>query len=600
MTKSSQFNALNQLQPLRKLFAYIWPYRLRLLIATLALLVTSAITLLMGQGLRMVIDQGIGGGSMSFLNGVVIVLLCVTVVYAMAVYVRFYLVTWLGERVSADIRQAVFEHIVELHPSYFEENSSGEIASRLTTDTSLLQSIIGSEISMALRSSITATGGLIMMGITNLKLMAVVLAVIPAVVIPLVLFGRKVKRLARASQDSIADVGSYASEIIQNIKTVQSYTQENTEKKRFGDIVEHAFGIAKQRISQRALLMAAVMLLLFVGLAVMVWIGGRDVINGDMSGGELAAFVFYAMLVALGMATISEVYGELQRAAGATERLLELLAVESLIDSPAERAKATTITTTITTAGQISLPIIQFKQVEFSYPSRQDTKAIAEFSLDVLRGSSIALVGASGAGKSTVFELLQRFYDVQQGEILIDGRALPDYDPKELRAKMAIVAQQPILFSGDVASNIRYADPDATDKQIRDAAIAAHADEFIKKLPQGYNSFLGDRGVRLSGGQRQRVAIARALLKDPEILLLDEATSALDSESEHQVQQALIELMQSRTTIVIAHRLSTIMNADQIIVMDSGRIVETGKHNDLMSNSARYAELARHQFDRIA
>ena len=592
MTNSSQLNGLKQLQPLRKLFAYIWPYRMRLLIATLALLVTSAITLLIGQGLRLVIDQGIGGGSMSFLNGVVVVLLCVTVVYALAVYVRFYLVTWLGERVSADIRQAVFEHIVELHPSYFEENSSGEISSRLTTDTSLLQSIIGSEISMALRSSITATGGLIMMAITNLKLMAVVLAVIPAVVIPLVLFGRKVKRLARASQDSIAGVGSYASEIIQNIKTVQSYTQENTEKKRFGDIVEYAFGIAKKRISQRALLMAAVTLLLFVGLAVMVWIGGRDVINGDMSGGELAAFVFYAMLVALGMATVSEVYGELQRAAGATERLLELLAVESLIAAPAAPAK--------TASDQLSSPIIEFKQVGFAYPSRQDTKAIAEFSLDVLRGSSIALVGASGAGKSTVFELLQRFYDVQQGEILIDGRALPDYDPKELRAKMAIVAQQPILFSGDVASNIRYADPNATDEQIKEAAIAAHADEFIQKLPQGYNSFLGDRGVRLSGGQRQRVAIARALLKDPGILLLDEATSALDSESEHQVQQALIELMQSRTTIVIAHRLSTIMNADQIIVMDNGRIVETGKHNDLMSNSAHYAELARHQFDRIA
>ena len=592
MSQEISVKGIAQLRPLRHLFLYIWPYRRQLLIATLALLVTSVITLLMGQGLRVVIDQGIGGGSMEFLNRVVYVLLLVTGFYAAAVYIRFYLVTWLGERVSADIRKDVFDHIIELHPSYFEENSSGEIASRLTTDTSLLQSIIGSQVSMALRSSITAIGGLVMMVVTNIKLSIVVLAVVPIVVLPLVFFGRRVKRLARASQDSIADVGSYAGEMIQNIKTVQSYTQETTEKRRFSDVVEHAFSVAKKRISQRALLISAVMLLLFIGLAAMVWIGGRDVINGTMSGGELAAFVFYAMLVAMGMATVSEVYGELQRAAGATERLVELLSVETLIDAPdqsfgiADKSKAT--------------PLIAFKNVGFAYPSRMSSQALSDFSLEIGRGKSIALVGASGAGKSTVIELLQRFYDPQQGEILLDGVRLQDYEPKELRQKMAIVAQQPTLFSGDVASNIRYGLPDASDQQVVEAAKAAHADEFIEKLPQGYESFLGERGVRLSGGQRQRVAIARAILKDPEILLLDEATSALDSESEYHVQQALVELMQSRTTIVIAHRLSTIVNADLIVVMDHGRIVESGKHADLIANSEHYAALARHQFDRIA
>ncbi len=585
---------LSQLKPLRSLFAYIWPYRLRLLVATFALLITSAITLLMGQGLRVVIDQGIGNGSMAFLNGVVIVLLAATGVYAVAVYVRFYLVTWLGERVSADIRQAVFEHIIELHPSYFEENNSGEIASRLTTDTSLLQSIIGSEISMALRSGLTASGGLVMMLVTNIKLSMVVLAVVPTVVIPLVLFGRRVKKLARASQDSIADVGSYANEMIQNIKTVQSYTQENNEKERFAGVVENAFEIAKKRISQRALLIAAVMILLFVGLAIMVWIGGSDVISGKMSGGELAAFVFYAMLVAMGLATVSEVYGELQRAAGATERLLELLSVKRLIEAPVRDNNLDE------DKESASAPLIQFKDVCFSYSSRLNTQALSDFSLDVYRGKSIALVGASGAGKSTVVELLQRFYDPQKGEVIMGGRRLQDYDPKLLREKMAIVAQQPTLFSGDVLSNIRYGRPDASHEEVVQAARSAHAHEFIEKLPDAYNSFLGDRGVRLSGGQRQRVAIARAILKDPEILLLDEATSALDSESEHQVQQALVELMQSRTTIVIAHRLSTIMNADEIIVLDQGRIVERGKHADLVANSAHYAALARHQFDRIA
>ena len=583
-----------RLRPLRHLLGYLLPYKSRWIGATVALLLTSALTLTLGQGVRAVIDSGLSDQSTAFLNLAAMVLMLLTIVYAAGTYVRFYLVSWLGERVSADIRQDVFDHIVELQPCFFEENGSGEIASRLTADTTVLQTIIGSSVSMALRSSLTGLGGLVMMFITNIKLTVLVLIAVPLVVLPLVLFGRRVKHLARASQDSIAVVGSYAAEIVQNIKTVQSYTQETREKQRFAEHVEGAFEIARQRIVQRAMLMAAVVLLLFSGLTTMMWIGGGDVISGVMSGGELAAFVFYALLVAMGMATVSEVYGELQRAAGATERLVELLSV----DQKMLREKSTSHQSPRETGknDRQTLDKLAFRAVSFAYPSRPEQPVIKDLSLRVEEGSCVALVGMSGAGKSTLFELLQRFHDPDLGEVVVDGMPLKTFDPVDLRKKLAIVSQQPVLFSGDVASNIRYGVPDASDDAVERAARDAYAHEFIQQLPEGYHSFLGEGGVRLSGGQRQRVAIARAILTDPEILLLDEATSALDSQSEHHVQQALDRLMQSRTTMVIAHRLATVREADQIVVMEQGTIVDSGTHQELLDRSAHYSRLARNQF----
>ena len=423
---------------------------------------------------------------------------------------------------------------------------------------------------MALRSTLTTLGGLIMLFVTNALLVFKVIWVVPLVILPMSLFGKRVKRLSRDSQDSIADVGSYAGEIIQNIKTVQSYTQEQQEKVAFSRQVERAFIFARRRIKHRAFLIASVIMMVFLALAVMLWFGGRDVINGVMTAGELAAFIFYAMLVAMGVATISEVFSDLLRAAGATERLIEILAVESLIDQQC----ADDIT------GLLKAELA-FNKVNFYYPSRPKQPALVDFSLRLPEGKVIALVGPSGAGKSTVFELLQRFYDPQAGQVLLDGVNISRLDPQVLRQQMAVVSQQPVLFTNDVASNIRYGKPAASDDELIAAAKAAYAHEFIARLPQGYESFLGEQGVRLSGGQKQRIAIARAVLKDPRILMLDEATSALDTESEYHVQQALTALMQGRTTVIIAHRLSTILHADSLAVMDKGRLVAQGDHASL-------------------
>jgi ATP-binding cassette subfamily B protein len=405
--------------------------------------------------------------------------------------------------------------------------------------------------------------------------------------VPILFYGRKVRTLSRESQDTIANVGTYAGEIIQNIKTVQSYTQEATEKLSFAKEVENAFFVARRRVSQRAWLIAVVILLVFSALSAMLWVGGRDVLAGNMSGGDLGAFVFYAIIVASGVATLSEVFGELQRAAGATDRLVELIEAPSEILAPAQGAIAP-----ISLAAELS-----FDKVNFCYPSRPDELALDDFSLLIEEGKSLALVGPSGAGKSTVFELLQRFYDPQSGHVNLAQEDIRQFDPHDLRQQLAVVSQQPALFSADVSYNIRYGKPDATDEEVEAAARAAYAHEFICKLPEGYGSFLGEQGVRLSGGQRQRVAIARAILKDPRILLLDEATSALDAESEHQVQLALEKLMQNRTTIIIAHRLSTILHADKIAVLDRGKIVATGSHSELMQSSELYQRLAKLQFD---
>ncbi len=571
---------------LLSLMQFFKPYKLQMWVFITALVFTAAITLSIGQGLRMVIDQGFVQQSLEHLNQAIMFIVIASVLMALGTYVRFYLISWLGERVTADLRKAVFDHIVGLHPAFFETTRSGDIMSRLTSDTTLLQSIIGSSASIALRSSISFTGALIMLLVTNFKLSLMILLGVPLVLMPILIFGRRVRKLSRDSQDSIADVGSYAGEIIQHIKTVQSYTHEQHEKRAFSAEVERAFLIARTRVRQRAVLMAVVILLVFGALSGMLWVGGSDVINGKMTGGDLGAFIFYAILMATGVASLSEVYGELQRAAGATERLMELLHADSAIlisDTPFDQVD--------TLPAQLAL-----RNIRFCYPSRPGQPALDDFSLEIGEGSIVALVGPSGAGKSTLFDLLQRFYDLQQGEICFGEVNIRQLTPTNLREQIAVVQQQPTLFTGDVMYNIRYGNSEASDEQVIAAAQAAHADEFIRQLPEGYHSDLGEQGVRLSGGQRQRIAIARALLKDPRILLLDEATSALDAESEHKVQLALDKLMKGRTTVIIAHRLATILHADSIVVMDQGKMVAQGSHQQLIQSNPLYARLAELQF----
>jgi len=570
------------------IFSFIKPYKLMLSLALLALLTTAVINLSLGQAVKLVIDNGFIAGSAQQLRDTILGLLALVSLLAVGTFSRFYFMSWLGERVSADIRKAVFNRIVTLHPSYFEENRSGELTSRLTTDTALLQSIIGSSFSMALRSVFILMGGLAMLFITNLKLSLAVIVVVPVILIPMFIYGRKVRTLAESSQGAIADIGTYAGEIIHNVKVVQSYTHEAKEQLAFGHEVEKAFIVAKHRIKQRSFLIAIVIFLTFSAISSMLWVGGMDVLSGKMTGGELGAFVFYAIMVAMSVATIAEVYGELQRAAGSATRLLDLLKVESEIK---QLPQPTAIKADALTA-------ITFEQVSFYYPSRPDTPALAAINLTIPTGKTVALVGPSGAGKTTFFELLQRFYDPQQGKITFNDTDITQLRLTDLRDAMGMVPQQPILFSSDVWHNIRYGNPQASDAQVIEAAKRAHADTFIEQLPAGYASFLGEQGVRLSGGQKQRIALARAILKDPDVLLLDEATSALDAQSEHHVQAALNELMQNRTTLIIAHRLSTVIDADLIVVMDKGRVVATGDHQSLLNSSPLYKQLCDLQLDK--
>lgn len=579
---------------LLSLWQFMTPYKKTLIGASIALVLTAGITLSIGQGVRLLIDDGFVAQSTDALRQAVFVILGLSLLMSVGTFTRFYLVSWLGERVSADLRKAVFNHIITLHPSFFETNRSGEIMSRLTTDTTLLQNIIGSSFSMALRSSLTFVGALILLLITNLKLSLIVLACVPLVLLPIMLYGRRVRKLSKKSQDSIADVGSYAGEIIQHIKTVQSYTREPHEKQAFENEVETAFKIAKRRVWQRAFLIATVILMVFGAITGLLWIGGNDMLSGKMSGGELGAFIFYAIMMASAVATISEVYGELQRASGATERLITLLNEKSDIMSAS--SPLTNDTSFSENDSENKPHFAQFSNVNFSYPSRPNIPAVKNLNLCIREGESLALVGPSGAGKSTIFELLQRFYDPLQGEILLNGKALPQLDLKRLRQQMAVVPQQPALFTADVWYNIRYGRPDATDEEVIAAATAAHAHEFIMALPEGYASHLGEQGTRLSGGQKQRLAIARAILKNPKLLLLDEATSALDAESEYHVQQALEALMKNRTTIIIAHRLATILHADSIAVMEKGELVAQGNHQTLLKQSPLYSRLAKLQF----
>jgi ATP-binding cassette subfamily B protein len=583
MTDTSKKRGLGSLKPV---FGYLANYKLRVVGAGFALLFTAAATLSIGRGLQVLIDQGFGGGTTEDLRAAIGLLIAIAAAMSVGTFIRFYLVSWLGERVSADIRKAVFENLVRLNPGFFETNRSGEIMSRLTADTTLLQTIIGSSFSMALRSSLTTTGALVMMFFTNLKLSLIIAVGVPLILIPILVFGRRVRKLSNQSQDSIASVGSYAGEVIQHIKVVQSYTREPFEIESFEREVEKAFEIARRRIRQRSFLICGAILLLFVGMSGMLWSGGQDVISGRMSGGELGAFVFYAIMVGSGFATISEVWGDLLRAAGAADRLVELTQTDSLIIDVGS-------TNSTSTTGRAEL---QIRDLTFAYPARPQQAALKDLSLTISAGKSLALVGPSGAGKSTVFELLLRFYDPQQGAILLNGTDIRELSLKGLRQNVALVPQQPALFTGDVRYNIAYGKLDATDDEIVAAAKAAYAHDFISTLPEGYQSHLGDQGVRLSGGQRQRIAIARAILNDPNILLLDEATSALDTESEHQVQLALQELMQNRTTVIIAHRLSTILHADSIAVLDQGKVIATGTHESLLLSCPLYARLAKLQF----
>ncbi|WFE69988.1 ABC transporter transmembrane domain-containing protein [Halomonas sp. M1] len=574
---------------LLRLLGLLRPYRLRLALAGMALLFASGSVLLLGNGLRLVIDNGFMAADSRALAKTLGLMLGVVALLAMASALRYYQVTWIGERLAADLRQRVFDHLLSLEPSFFESASdgraAGEIASRLTADTSVLQSLFGSSISLALRNLVMLVGAVALMLMTQPWLSAMVLVGIPATLLPIVWYGRRVRRLSRTSQDRVAELGRYAEEALSGLQTLQAFNHEAVDKARYGQRVEQAFSSAVARTQQRAWLTGVAMLVVFSGVGLMLWQGGQAVLAGTMSAGELSAFIFYALLAAGAVATLAEVAGDVQRAAGAAERLLELLDTQPTIRSPANAVALPT-----PTRGEIAL-----ENIHFTYPGRE-TPALSGFDLDIQAGERVAIVGPSGAGKSTLLGLLLRFYDPDQGRVTLDGVDIRRLDTATLRSALGLVAQEPVLFSGSVAENLRYGCPEASDERLRAAAEDASAIDFINALPQGFNTPLGPGCVQLSGGQRQRLAIARALLKNPAVLLLDEATSALDAESERLVQQALDRLMLGRTSIVIAHRLATVINADRLLVLKEGRLVALGTHAELMTTSALYRHLAALQF----
>ena len=567
-------------------FRFLRPYKWRILLAGIALVTTAGVSLSLGQGVRLLIDQGFVAGSSEGLTQTLLLFLVLVTLLALGTFLRFYLVSWLGERVSADLRKAVFRHLLQLHPGFFETNLSGEIQARITADTTVLQTVIGSSLSVALRNVLLFLGGIAWLFWTNPKLTSIVLIAVPLLVSPVVIFGRRVRRLSRTSQDKVASVGAYVGEALQHIKIVQGMNHQQVDEKSFSQHVESAFDAGIQRIRQRAFLIAIVMLLVLGSVGGMLWVGGQDVLAGRVTPGELAAFVFYALIVASSLGFLSEVIGDLQRAAGATERLMELLEAKSEITDPISPQSLPSLV-----RGSLEI-----NDLHFCYPSRPDSFALQAVNLNIEPGMTMALVGPSGAGKSTLLELLLRFYDPLQGSIHFEGIDLRYLALQEFRRHIAFVPQQPTLFSANVWENLCYGQPDASKEEMLAATRDANAEEFLDKLPQGFDSFLGEQGVRLSGGQRQRLAIARAILRDPKLLLLDEATSALDAESERMVQEALLRLMQERTTIVIAHRLATVIHADQIAVMDQGRVVALGTHQQLLHSSPLYSRLAELQF----
>jgi ATP-binding cassette subfamily B protein len=560
--------------------------------AVSALVLAAAAVLSLGIGLRYVIDGGFVAGRSAALDHAVEAVLLVIAVLALATFLRSYLVAWLGERVVADLRRDVYAKVIRLSPGFFELTRMGEVLSRLTTDTSVIQTVIGASVTQALRNLLLVVGGLVLLVVTNPRLTGLVLVVVPLAVLPIVLIGRRVRRLSRAAQDRVGDVGATAEETLNAVRTVQSFAQEARESARFAAAAEDAFAAAAAGARARALLAAAVITLVFGAIVLVLWIGGQDVLAGRITAGELSSFVFFATIVASAVGGLSDVLGDLQRAAGATERLLELLDSEPDIRAPAK---------------PLPLPArsqgaVRFEHVRFAYPSHPERWVLDDVSLAVRPGETVALVGPSGAGKSSVLQLLMRFYDPASGRIGLDGQPLDRLDPAAFRARIGLVPQEPVIFSADAWSNIRYGRPDATDAEVRAAAEAAAALDFLEALPQGLATFLGEKGVRLSGGQRQRLAIARAILRDPALLLLDEATSALDAENERLVQAALERLMRGRTSIVIAHRLATVLRADRIIVMEDGRIVDQGRHDELLGRGGLYARLAALQLtaDRAA
>lgn len=563
---------------------FLKPYQWKVVAAVLFLLIGSLAWLSLGQGVRLMVDEGFVRDNAQRLNQIILLVLAITALSGTAVFCRFYLMTWLGERVSADIRLTVYNQMLKLSPAFYAKVRTGEVISRFTADSTLLQTVVGSSLSMALRSGVTVLGGLVMMGITSVKMTLLVLLAVPLVLGPVIFFGRKVRTLARESQDRVADLGAYVDETLHEIHTVQAYGHEDKDRSLFNSRVEDVMSAASGRIRYRALLISSVMFLSIAAIAMVTWVGAHDVMASKITGGELSAFMFYAVMVAGAVATISEVIGEIQRASGAAERLIEL--AETPVDIP---VTAHPVTLPAKVSGELVI-----EGLNFAYPEH-DALVLKQLNMAITAGERVALVGPSGAGKSTLFQLLQRFYVPSAGSIRLEGIDIADLTPQDLRGQFALVPQDSVIFATSVLENVRYGRVDATEQEVIDACIAARAHEFINQFTEGYQTYLGERGVRLSGGQKQRIAIARAILADRPILLLDEATSALDAVSEQKVKQALDVLMAGKTTLIIAHRLSTVINADRIFVFDKGEIVACGRHQELMQTNTLYREFANLQ-----